>query len=253
MRRIMVMFLIFIVTSIHAETLTIGIPSFSPPFVMTADNKNHYIGFSIDIMAQICKKLGVSCRFQSFLFDETFSQVIDHRVDLAIGSFTITPQREEKVLFSLPYLQSDAAIVTTDTNDIQTIDDLKGKTIGAERDSVFVSYIQQQYGDKITVIPYDTIPELMFALSEGNIDATIFDKETAYFWLGNNYDMFKLVGTPFPLGQGIGIMANQDNQALINRVNQILIQMETEGTYLKIYNTYFGDMKAISSGSLFNT
>ncbi len=229
----------------HAKTLTIGIPPFSPPFVMKADNQNHFIGFSMDIMEMICKRLQVTCKYQPIIFDQAFSKLIDNSIDIAIGSFTITPEREEEVLFSLPYLQSHAAFITLETNSIKSIDELKSKTIGVEKDSIFVNYLEQKFGNSVKIKTYQTIPDIMFAMSDNDIDAAIFDKETVDFWLGNNYDMFKLVGNPIPLGLGIGIMTNKMNNALIAQINQSLLNMEADGSYLKIYNNYFGSTSHI--------
>jgi ABC-type amino acid transport substrate-binding protein len=225
---------------VQAKRLIIGLPPFSPPFVMTADNKNHYIGFSVDIMTEICKQLQVECHYQSFGFNQTFIQVMNNSIDLAIGSFTITDERKQKVLFSLPFLNSQASFLALANSPYRTIDDLEGKTVAAEVDSVFIDFVTQKYGRKIKIIPYPNIAELMMALENKDVDAVVFDKEAAYFWIGNNNDLFKTVGEPFTLGQGIGIMTNHSNQTLIDKVNQALLSMENDGRYLHIYNTYFG-------------
>jgi ABC-type amino acid transport substrate-binding protein len=52
-----------------------------------------------------------------------------------------------------------------------------------------------------------------------------------------------MLGKPFPLGLGIGIMARKDNASLMARVNQTLMSMQSNGSYSKIYKTYFGDIK----------
>lgn len=246
MRLLILLTLILTLQPTYAETLTIGIPPFSPPFVMSVDNKGHYIGFSVDIMLSICKRMDVACQFKSFGFEEMFTQVIDNKVDLAIGNITITPEREEYLLFSLPYLQSDLEFLTLTNNPITSTNDLKGKSVGAEHDSVFIPYIEKKYGSDIRIQPYSTISEMMFALSEGDVDAVILDKETAQFWRANNNDMFKFIGAPVQLGLGIGIITNKSNEALIDRVNKILIAMQADGGYLKIYNTYFGDMRQVA-------
>jgi ABC-type amino acid transport substrate-binding protein len=245
--RVLVLLLAFILnTHIYAETLVVGLPPFSPPFVMTADNKNHYIGFSIDIMSEVCKQMQVKCRYKSFTFGDTFTQLINNAINLAIGSFTITEERMQIIRFSLPILDSQATFLALADSPYATIDALAGKTVAAEADSVFVEYVTQKYGQKIKIISYPSIAELMIALENKDVDAVVFDIETAYFWIGNNNDMFKTVGAPFHLGQGIGIMANRNNQALIERVNQALLSMEKDGRYLRIYDTYFGTFRQTS-------
>lgn len=234
-----VLFLIFTILTGHAETLNIVTPSFSPPFVMSTDNQKHFIGFSVDIITNICKQLKATCRIKSLPFEQTFDAVIRNEADLAIGNYTISSNREAYVQFSLPYLDSMAAMVTLSSNDVTSIKDLKHKRIGAETDSVFIHYLAKQFGNDIQIVSYPSIAEMMFALNDGSVDAIMFDRETANFWIGNNYDMFKIVGEPFALGEGIGIMVNKDNHALLARLNQALTSMKSDGSYTKIYHTYF--------------
>lgn len=243
MRCISLLLLILTLMTSHAETLNIATPSFSPPFVMTADNQNHFIGFSIDIMAEVCKQMKVTCQIKSMPFSDTFDAVIRNEADLAIGSYTITQDREAYVQFSIPYLPSTAAILTLTDSPMTSTSELKSKRVGTEVDSAFNRYLEKKYGNNIKIMPYANISEMMTALIEGKVDAIIFDKETADFWLGNNYAMFKILGKPFSLGSGIGIMARKDNASLMARVNQALINMQSNGSYLKIHNIYFGDTK----------
>ncbi|MFA1369849.1 transporter substrate-binding domain-containing protein, partial [Legionella pneumophila] len=43
------------------------------------------------------------------------------------------------------------------------------------------------------------------------------------------------------IGNGYGILALKNNAPLIMKINKALLQIEKDGTYLEIYNTYFGD------------
>lgn len=248
MRYISLLLLSLTLMTSHAETLTIATPRFMPPYVMAAGNQNHYIGFSIDIILTICKRMKVTCNIKSMPLTDTFDAIIKKEVDLAIGNYLITPDREAHFKFSLPYLQSEAAFITLVNNPMTSMSNLKTKSVGALARTVLINYLEKKFGSDIKIVPYPNISEMMLALSEGKVDAIIIDRKTANFWLGNNYDMFKMLGQPFPLGIGIGIMANKDNTPLITRVNQALLRMQADGYYLKIYSTYFfSDTKKVES------
>ncbi|HAT9113156.1 TPA: transporter substrate-binding domain-containing protein, partial [Legionella pneumophila subsp. pneumophila] len=49
----------------------------------------------------------------------------------------------------------------------------------------------------------------------------------------------KLLGDSFPFGIGFGVVARLDQAELIEKINQALIEIENDGTYLKIYNLFF--------------
>lgn len=228
--------------SSYAETLQVGISPFIPPFVVKTDNKGHYTGFSIDIMAAVCKSIHATCQFVPLGFGQTFDQVMNNQVDLAIGNITITEERSQYVLFSLPYIKSDAQFLSLKGSAFTSITDLKGRTIGAEAGSIFIDYIENNLGPGTKVVGYQLIPDMLDALNAQKIDAVLLDKQTAEAWLNQNSSEFNYVGAPFTLGLGLGIMSNKLNITLIGRVNQALSDMESDGTYLKIYNTYFGDV-----------
>ncbi len=61
----------------------------------------------------------------------------------------------------------------------------------------------------------------------------------AKYILNNSSSNYKIVGKKIPLGQGYSIIALPQNKALIIAINKCLLNMETNGTYLTIYNKYF--------------
>ena len=75
------------------------------------------------------------------------------------------------------------------------------------------------------------------------MDALLLPDISEKYWIANsNYEMrdFDFISKPIPLGDGFGIMANLDEGDLIKEINQILLKMQADGTYVRIYNLYFG-------------
>ncbi|BCA93834.1 hypothetical protein TUM19329_01950 [Legionella antarctica] len=60
--------------------------------------------------------------------------------------------------------------------------------------------------------------------------------------VNNAIQQFKLVGQKILMGEGYGIMALKSNALLIQQINKSLLDMEADGTYLKIYNQYFSNL-----------
>ncbi|HAT9019967.1 TPA: transporter substrate-binding domain-containing protein, partial [Legionella pneumophila subsp. pneumophila] len=46
-------------------------------------------------------------------------------------------------------------------------------------------------------------------------------------------------GKKISIGEGYSIMANPDQFVLIKKINKILLEMEADGTYLRLYSEYF--------------
>ncbi len=241
MRWVIGLIYLLIATLSHAETLIVGIPPFIPPFVMRADNNEKYTGFSIDIIQAACKHMHTECLMKRFAFEQTFDEIIKNHVDLAIGNITITPERQQYVQFSIPYLTSNVEYLTLNNKSLFSISSLRGKNIGAEAGTLFVDFVSKQLGSETKVVTYQHTEDMIDALNNGDIDAVILDKQSADYWYYSNSTTLKIIPPSFAVGLGLGIITNKLNSALIARVNKALLAMQADGTYLSIYRTYFGD------------
>ena len=222
----------------YAAQLTIGTLASDAPFETAADNHGHFFGFDIDIMNEICNRLQEKCRYKSYTFENLLSATQSGSIDLAIAGISITLEREQYYLFSLPYLISKAELLTTASSPIKNFNDVNGKRVGIEAGTVFKRLALKSFpGIKIT--SYSTQNDLFQAVSDGSIDVAILDAASAQNWIINNSSLFKSVGSDITIGSGYGIMTNLNNAALIDRINKALISMENDGSYLAIYKRYF--------------
>ncbi|HAU2068628.1 TPA: transporter substrate-binding domain-containing protein, partial [Legionella pneumophila] len=63
--------------------------------------------------------------------------------------------------------------------------------------------------------------------------------EAAKYWMASEPYAYKLIGKKISIGEGYSIMANPDQFVLIKKINKILLEMEADGTYLRLYSEYF--------------
>lgn len=233
---------LFLLTSsiLHAETLKIGTVSFGPPFEMAADNNHHFFGFDIDLMQEICTRIQASCQFSNMTFEQLFSRLDNDNIDLAIGAISITNLRQKSYLFSLPYLVSSGQFVTKKTTTIHSLQDIQGKKIGVVKGTVFAELIQGMFSQAISIDEFDAVADLLEALADDDVDIIMLDSGTSDYWVANNND-YQVVGKHIPVGTGYGIMANKKSSALIKRVDEALLSVQNDGTFLKIYQRYFSN------------
>ena len=223
---------------IYAEQLIIGTLAYDPPFETAADQKGDYFGFEMDLMNEICRRMNDQCKYKPFYFKQLMIEVQSGTIDLAIAGITITNNRRLSYLFSLPYLKSNAQLLTTSTSNINAPKDINGKRLGFEAGTLFKKLVQQKYNN-MTIIEYKTQTDLFQGIANNEVDIIILDEISATFWVTNNNSQLKLVDDSIPVGEGYGIMANFSKQDLISRINNTLIDMENDGTYLAIYKRYF--------------
>lgn len=232
------LFSFIINNSAYAAPLIIGTLAYDPPFETASDKTGDFFGFDIDVMNEICNRLRATCKYKSFPFEQLLHETQFGKLDLAIAGISITAEREQFALFSLPYLASKAGLLTKSSSAITKFSDVNGKRIGIEAGTVFKGIVLKKFPN-VKLVEYKEQNDLFQAVADNNVDLIMLDEASAKYWISNNGDLFKLVGGPISIGVGYGIMANLNNSALINQINGALISMENDGSYLSIYNRYF--------------
>ena len=232
-------FLIF--TSSHALTLTVASPEYNPPFIIS-NGQNQPNGFDAQILLEICHRISAKCIFKPMTYGQIYTAVKNNKVNLAIGAITISLNRDKIYLFSLPYLQSYGQYIVKSTSNIHSLTDLPGKTFGVEKDGVYETMIENQFSSTSKIKSYALHTQQLAALANGQVDVLLLDKATADYWYANSDNNFRLLGTPIQYGYGYGILAPKGNDQLISKINEALLNMQDDGTYLKIFSTYFTEI-----------
>lgn len=194
------------------------------------------VGVDADIAAEIAKDLGKELKIEHLDFDSLIPSLVTGKADLVAAGMTITPDREEEVDFSIPYVESVQNIISTKEANFQTMDDLKGKKIGVQLgttgDLAITDAITLEDGalkdSGAEAKTYASALEAAQDLLAGRIDAVVIDKLTAENIVNNNSD--KLVTAKFgEISEAYGIAVEQGNTELLDAVNKTLQRLLDEG------------------------
>ncbi len=128
--------------------------------------------------------------------DEMLDFLAEGRGDIAIGNITITPDRAERVDFSVP-LRRDVSEIIVHHEAVAGIDDLNdlaGRRLHLRSSSSFmasVGYLNvmltSQDLDPVQVVPLDEhlqTEDVLELVSAGAVDLTVADDHMAEFWAG---------------------------------------------------------------------
>ena len=221
-------------------TLHIATSGFNPPFVIQ-DTKNEIYGFDIEMMNSLCKNLERTCRYHLMSFEQMLAKVAAEQIDIALGSITITAEREKIINFSLPYLPSYSRFLTKTSKKFPTPFNLKllnGKKIGLGAGTVFIHQITALGISKATIKQYASVSDELEALSKNEVDMLLLDNATAIYWASNSSSIFQLIGPKYNYGDGLGIAVNPGNPALLTEINEALLQYQNSNEYKLNYNKY---------------
>ena len=84
--------------------LVIGITYFAPMNYQNEDGE--LVGFETEFAKAVCAKLGVKAKFQEISWSAKETELAAKNIDCIWNGMTITPEREENMSISIPYMQN---------------------------------------------------------------------------------------------------------------------------------------------------
>lgn len=222
---------------LSAETLIIGTLSYNPPFESVSKQKQ-FLGLDIEVMEEVCASLKVNCEFKALGFMDIFKQIDSGEIDLGIAAIISDKERQRKYSLSIPYFPSSAQFFVNRHSLLKKTSQLLGKRIGTVLDPIFISYLHENYtSDDLKV--YNHIESGLLDLTKnGKIDAFFLDTIAVNYWLLNTKNQLSSLGEKIIIGEGYSIVAKKNRQALIDKINNALLNMRKNGTDIKIFESY---------------
>jgi polar amino acid transport system substrate-binding protein len=223
------------------------VASFEPtfaPFEFT-DEKGEFTGFDIDLIKAIAEAEGFEVELKSLGFDGLIPAVQAGQIDVAISGMSIKPEREEQVNFSMPYYEAGLVIaVQQGNNDIETLEDLAGKSIAVQIGTTgadTANEVAEKYG--ATVKTYNTTDLVFMELINGGADAAINDLPVTQYAIAQKHEgKVKIVGDVINGEfENYGIAVSKEKAELLEKINNGLNTIKENGKYAEIYQKWFGE------------
>lgn len=240
------MLALFMSSSVFADTIKsihFATEATYPPFEFM-DASGQMKGFDIDIANAICQQMKVACTFSNQAFDSLIPSLKIGKYDALVSALGITEDRKKQVNFTSSYYEPSGSFVAL-TSKHYSLANLAGKTIGIQTGSTFEKYLQDKFGNKVTIKTYASAQDAFLDLVSERLDVVLVDTPIAQMWLkqDKNADTYTVVEKPIIdhdyFGAGYGIAIAKNNDELLSRINQALSVIKANGTYDKIVNTYF--------------
>ncbi|KPI19880.1 ABC-type transporter, periplasmic subunit family 3 [Actinobacteria bacterium OK074] len=229
-------------SSSSGKKITIGI-KFDQPGIGQKTPKG-YSGFDVDVATYVAKKLGYSAddiewKEAKSADRETMLQRGD--VDFIAASYSITPEREEKVDFAGPYLLAHQdVLVRADDTSIKSPSDLNSKKLCSVTGSTSAQNVKDKLAPKAQLQEYPTYSACLTGLQNKAIDALTTDDSilAGYAAQASFKGKFKLGGFKMTNeNYGIGV---KKGSALKAKINTALESMVSDGSWTKAVDANFG-------------
>ena len=222
------------------NTFIVGFDAVFPPYGFS-DGKGGYQGFDLDLAQEVCNRNNWTLVKQPIDWDAKDSELNSGTIDCIWNGFTING-REKDYTWSDAYIDNKQVVVVKEDSGINSLDDLKGKTVETQKDSSALAALKgdnKTLGDSfaklVEVADYNTG---IMDLKSGACDAVALDIGVAQYQVSNgNNTGLKILNDSISSEQyGIGFKLG--NTALKDQVQKTLDEMYADGTVAKIAENY---------------
>jgi len=227
------------------KPLIVGMELQYPPFEMS-DKDGTPSGVSVDLAKALGKYLGREVKIENIAWDGLIPSLKTGKIDLIISSMTITDERQKTIDFSIPYAQTNLAILTNKTSGVKSIEELnqKSKKIAVKKGTTGHIYANQ-YLKNADLLVFDKENAAVLEVIQGKADGFLYDQLTIYKNWANHKETTVALLKPFQENPEYwGMAIKKGNDELRERVNAFIKQAKSDGTFDALSKKYLTEARA---------
>lgn len=155
------------------------------PFTFVDENDN-ITGYDIEVIKAIDELAPeIECEYSYTQWDTLLPGLDADKFDVVSNQLGVTDERKEMYLYpKYPFLFAGSSVISTTDKPLETMEDLKGKKVGAIVGSSFTTQMEkylEEHKDAFTLEYLDgTLPQMLDELINGRVDATVNDSSATY-------------------------------------------------------------------------
>ncbi|RHG37850.1 basic amino acid ABC transporter substrate-binding protein [Fusobacterium varium] len=236
MKKLILLLIIILSTlSFAAKKLYVGTNAEFKPYEYLEGDK--ITGFDIDFMNAIGKEIGYEVQWVNMGFDGLLPALQMNKIDAVIAGMSQTPERQKAVDFSMPYMftKSEHYVIVNENSPIVKKEELKDKKVGVQ-----IGTIQEEFTIALGGIPqiYNAWTGALMDLQQDKISAVIIADVSGNAYLANMKGL-KKVDVVIDNQPGASIAFRKGETELVKSVNEAILKLRDDGTYLQLLEKYF--------------
>ena len=212
--------------------IRIGVFTDKAPFGYIDENGKNQ-GYDVYFTDRLAKDLGVKVEYISLDPASRVEYAETGKADIVAANFTVTPERAEKVDFSLPYMKVSLGVVSPDGAVIKSVEELKDKTLIVSKGTTAEYYFSKNHPE-IKLQKYDSYTDAYNALLDGRGDAFSTDNTEVLAWAKANPGFTVGIDS---LGDvdTIAVAVQKGNIDLLNWINDEIKELAKENFFHEAY------------------
>lgn len=231
------------------QNLIVGFDQNFPPFGYLDSNGN-FTGFDLELAQEAANRMNVELVLQPIDWETKDMELSAGTIDCIWNGFSVNG-REKNYTFSDSYMNNAQVFVVRMNSGIEDEQGLAGKVVDVQKESSAETALNSKEEETLKnsfaqlnqVADYNTA---MMDLESGAVDAVAMDKFVALDQMKNKPDKFQILNEQISSEQ-YAVAFLKGNTQLRDQVNSVLHEMDTDGTFAKISQKYFGENVSILS------
>jgi polar amino acid transport system substrate-binding protein len=223
------------------KAFVLGLDDSFPPMGFRDEN-NEIVGYDIDLAREVTKRIGVELVCQPIDWNAKEQELNTGKIDCIWNGFTITPEREQALTFSKPYLKNAQVVVVRADSGFTTLASLSGKSVGLQAGSSAADALEGAVDFKASlkgVVEFKDNLTALMDLEVGGVQAVIMDLMVANDNINRSGKAYVILDEALaPENYGVGF--RKADLALMNKVQETLDAMAADGTITAISQKWFG-------------
>lgn len=207
------------------------------PFEFEND-EGEMVGIDLDILSAIAEDQDFKYELQIVGFQAAVNALESGQADAVIAGMSITDERKEKYDFSDEYYQSGVGMAVPKDSDIDSYEDLEGKTVAAKLGTegcTFAESIADEYG--FTVTQFEDSSTMYQDVISGNTAACFEDYPVMGYEISRGLELKLPLDMEKGAPYGFAVMKGE-NAELLKMFNDGLANLKDSGKYDEILDTY---------------
>ncbi|HPQ60792.1 MAG TPA: transporter substrate-binding domain-containing protein, partial [Syntrophales bacterium] len=214
------------------------------------NDKNEWVGFDVDIAEEVVKRIGgymgKELKLERVKLNNKtrISFLTSGRIDMSIANMTHKRERDRTIDFSITYF-FDGQKVLAKKGKYTKLEDFVGKRLASMQGTTSEKNainLLKRLGDKEAekhVISFQDEPSCFLALQQGKVAGWTTDSTILLGYAAKEPGQYELVGEFFS-DEPYGIGVPEDESTWRDSINFALQDMWQDGTYMKIYDKWYG-------------
>ena len=229
-----------------AGVIKVGTSADYPPFE-SVDSSGNKVGFDIELMAEVAKRLGVEVEWVDMPFDSLIAAVQEGKIDASISAFNYSEERDKMIDFSDAYYTSEDSFTVAEgfAGKIEKPEDTASYKIGVQTGTTQDTWltdnlVAQGLLSEENLFRYDRVDQAMLDLKNGRIDVMMSDYVPAQA-LAKQLGGLEIVYHGVLSSGPINIVIPDADVELQQAINAIIKQLQDEGFIDQLAVKYFAE------------